>query len=73
MSTMGNGPADVKGWAIYGTVIELPLVPPPASSIFYDPTPGELFKALETESRRRNSCLARQLIDLDNLEIHEVL
>jgi hypothetical protein len=39
----------------HGTVIELPLASPPESSIFFDPTPGELFKALETEVTKEQS------------------
>jgi hypothetical protein len=43
--------------SIHGTQIDLPLDSPPPSSLFYDPTPGELFKALEREIGKPESRL----------------
>jgi hypothetical protein len=40
-----------------GTVIELPLASPPTNSLFFDPTPGELYRALEKEISRPASRL----------------
>jgi len=41
--------------SMHGTQIDLPLSAPPRNSLFYDPTPGELFKALEKEINKRES------------------
>ena len=43
--------------SMHGTQIDLPLATPPKNSLFYDPTPGELFKALEGEIAKRESRL----------------
>jgi hypothetical protein len=42
---------------MHGTTIDMPLASPPKNSLFYDPTPGELFRALAKEISKGESRL----------------